>query len=67
MRCLSCNVVLSDREATRKGSVTGEFLDLCDDCLSTIPDFEYIENPSLSNLKPEEFVENDNAVDMEMD
>lgn len=54
MRCLSCNAILSDREATRKGSFTGEFLDMCSDCLSTIPDLEYVENPSLSDEAPHE-------------
>lgn len=37
MRCLSCNVVLSDAEATRKYT-TGEFVDLCDDCYKHIED-----------------------------
>lgn len=36
MRCLSCNCVLSDFEATRKSERTGEFLDLCNHCLDTI-------------------------------
>lgn len=36
MRCLSCNDVLSDREATRRVQSTGEFLDLCNRC------YEYI-------------------------
>ncbi len=49
MKCLSCDVILSDREATRKGAVTGEFLDLCGNCLATIPDFEYVENPVASD------------------
>jgi hypothetical protein len=54
MRCLSCNVILSDRESTRKGVHTGEYLDLCDDCIATIPDFEYTENPLTSNNVPRE-------------
>ena len=36
MRCLSCNDVLSDREATRRIKSTGEFLDFCDTCYSSI-------------------------------
>lgn len=31
MRCLACNVRLSDSESTRKYS-TGEYIDLCDRC-----------------------------------
>lgn len=36
MRCLSCNVVLSDFEATRKSVLTGEYTDLCNHCFSTV-------------------------------
>ena len=32
MRCRACDCVLSDREATRKNSQTGEYEDLCDYC-----------------------------------
>lgn len=49
MKCASCDCFLSDREASRKGSVTGLYLDLCDRCLGTIPDLEYTEDPSLSD------------------
>ena len=38
MRCVACNCVLSDYEATRKGTITGEYLDLCDDCFKPIAD-----------------------------
>ena len=34
MKCLSCDVILTDREATRKSINTGEYLDLCNHCLS---------------------------------
>ncbi len=34
MRCLSCNIILTDREATRKSLNTSEYLDLCNSCLS---------------------------------
>lgn len=36
MRCLACDCVLSDREATRRFEESGEFVDLCDDCFETI-------------------------------
>ena len=36
MRCVACNCVLTDFEATRKGVNTGEYIDLCNKCLSTI-------------------------------
>lgn len=38
MRCLACDCLLSDREATRRSIVTDEFLDLCDHCFSTVAD-----------------------------
>lgn len=34
MRCLACDCVLTDFEATRKWTRTGEFVDLCDRCFS---------------------------------
>jgi len=36
MRCLACNRALSDFESTRKSTETGEYLDLCNFCYSTI-------------------------------
>jgi hypothetical protein len=38
MKCLSCDKVLSNAEATRKYFGTKEFLDLCNDCFSYIED-----------------------------
>jgi hypothetical protein len=38
MRCLSCNVVLSDKEATRKYASSGTYVDLCDHCFTDIAD-----------------------------
>jgi hypothetical protein len=36
MRCLACDTNLSDFESTRKHHETGEFIDLCNKCFSTI-------------------------------
>lgn len=36
MRCQACNVVLTTQEATRRFEESGEFVDLCNKCLSTI-------------------------------
>ena len=33
MRCRACNVLLEDHELKRKDRVSGEYLDLCDECL----------------------------------
>ena len=41
MRCLSCDRILNDYESTRKSAVTGEYIDLCNHCYSTIKDQVY--------------------------
>lgn len=33
MRCCSCNVALTDFESTRKGALSGQYLDLCNGCI----------------------------------
>lgn len=38
MRCLSCNIILTDEEQRRKSTVTGDYFDLCNKCLGTIVD-----------------------------
>ncbi len=35
-RCRACDVILTDYEMTRKSSVTGEYVDLCNKCFSYI-------------------------------
>jgi hypothetical protein len=48
MRCLSCNKVLSNNEATRKHKETGEYLDLCNSCLKYVIEIQpipYVSNP----------------------
>jgi hypothetical protein len=36
MRCQCCNKNLNDYESTRKHSITGQYLDTCNNCLSEI-------------------------------
>ena len=43
MRCIACNRALSDLESTRKSKVTGEYLDLCNTCFSTVSD-DFLDN-----------------------
>lgn len=38
MRCLSCNCILSDFEATRKSVNTNSYIDMCNRCYYTISD-----------------------------
>lgn len=55
MKCLSCDKVLSNKEATRKSALTGEFIDLCDDCFSTIAEnVEVIEGRDIQDDNDEE-------------
>lgn len=56
MRCLSCDKNLNDKESTRKSIVTGEYLDLCDPCFSTISDeVQTVVNPK--HVEPPEVLE----------
>lgn len=36
MHCRSCDVILSDFEATRKSVVTQEYYELCNECFNSI-------------------------------
>lgn len=64
MRCQCCNKNLSDRESTRKGVNTGEYLDMCDNCFSTVADeFPYIEGHGKGPSGKEEDFEDDNDND----
>ena len=50
MKCICCNKVLSDYEATLKHAETGEYLDTCTECLSEIMalvPLTTIDNPTL--------------------
>jgi len=38
MRCSCCNVVLTTQESTRKFTVSGDYVDMCNKCLRTIDD-----------------------------
>lgn len=34
MKCCACDRILTDFEATRKGALTNNYLDLCNSCIS---------------------------------
>ena len=54
MRCKACDTELNDFEATRKSSVTGEFLDLCNNCYKAVKyDVQAIERYDLMDLEDE--------------
>lgn len=46
MKCCSCDVILSDFEATRRGALSGEFLDLCNKCIKGL-NIATIDRPDL--------------------
>lgn len=55
MHCQACDVLISDREASRKSPVTKEFYDLCDGCFETIKDqVQVSENPLVETLVEEQ-------------
>lgn len=60
MKCLSCDVILTDREDYRRFVGSGERVGLCDHCFSFIEnEVNTIENPLLSNEIEDEIMEMD--------
>ena len=56
MRCLSCNCILSDYEATRKSASTHIFVDLCNRCYNSIEeDLDVIDRPDLEHEESYDF------------
>ena len=65
MRCVCCNKLLSDYEATLKHGETGEYLDTCSSCLDEIMaevDLHVKDNPSLLR-KPQDYQSEDSNED----
>jgi len=64
VRCLACNVALSDFEATRKSAVSGTFLDLCNNCCAyTSEDIDTIDRIDLKSESDFEPMVDDNEQD----
>lgn len=58
MKCLSCDVVLSNAEATRKYKSSGTFVDLCNHCFAPVADsIPVIEGKGANNGQEESFEE----------
>lgn len=50
MRCLSCDCILTDYEATRKSAHTNQYIDLCNRCFSYVDsDMDVVERPDLEH------------------
>lgn len=59
MKCISCDVILTPFEATRRYKSTGECLDLCNACFKSIADeVPVIIRKDLANM-PDEDMDND--------
>lgn len=52
MRCLSCDAKLTDYESTRKYASSGEFVDLCNHCFSSVS--EYLHTIDRADLEHDE-------------
>jgi len=51
MRCLACNVLMTDYEATRRYLDSQEFVDLCNRCYAvTLDDSETVDRSDLRTL-----------------
>jgi len=59
MKCLSCDVVLTDTEATRKYDDFEEFIDLCDKCLEGLEIGETDDGENEDGTGCSDFDEND--------
>ena len=59
MRCNCCNKMLSDFEATRKNAKTGEYMDMCNECIGYLPPegFKFKTRPDLLTEKVDRFEE----------
>lgn len=61
MRCLACNKILNDFEATRKSATTGTYVDLCNHCFH---DVEYdIQSLEREDLRESDDIEDDIELD----
>jgi len=52
MHCVCCDKILNDFESTRKSKTTGEYLDMCNRCYTTVA--EDIPVVNRDNLEPYE-------------
>lgn len=63
MKCQSCDIILTDFEATRKYAGTHEYVDLCNTCIELCEEgFKYA-----ITGRPDLMKEEDTMIDMDMD
>jgi len=61
MRCLACNKILNDFEATRKSATTGEYVDLCNHCFHNVE--QDIESVVREDLRDEDSFDDEQEFD----
>ena len=50
MRCVACNELLSEYESTKRALTSGDFLDLCNECIAdTVPEDAVIDRDDLKS------------------
>lgn len=61
MRCVFCDRLLNDFEATRKSKVTGDYLDMCNKCVGSVQEsIETLDRTDLAEGEvPDEEIEFD--------
>lgn len=67
MRCYCCDKILSDFESTRKSVNTGDYLDMCNKCYSTIKDDIHSEERYDLFDGDEDQLEDDNLLSHDLD
>ena len=65
MRCVACDKNLNDFESTRKHSITGEFLDLCNHCFHEIENDLSIDEREDLRHDDEVFYDDDIIIDLD--
>ena len=65
MRCTCCDRLLNDFESTRKSKTTGDYLDMCNGCISSVADqLETIDRTDFNEGEvPDEEIEFENFDD----
>ena len=61
MRCLACNKILNDFEATRKSATTGKYVDLCNHCFHNVE--QDIESVVREDLRDEDSFDDEQEFD----
>jgi uncharacterized metal-binding protein YceD (DUF177 family) len=67
MRCVCCDAVLSDFDATRKHGVTGQYLDTCSRCLDEINQTLNQEGAYMQTIDRKDLTDKDTYIEEEFE